>query len=113
MNETIRDYLKRRQRWYLVVFAVGLALVFLPPILANAIDRDWLRVHRELYMAARLAGVLVLLSGSLLRSRVKCPKCAKPLGAQGRWSSGVPAFCPNCGVNFDEPMPQNPISPIS
>jgi hypothetical protein len=112
MNETMRDYLKQRQRWYLVAFVIGLALLFLPAVVAGAIDPHQFREHRQLYTLVRLAGLLVLLSASLLRSRVKCPKCSKPLGAQGRWS-GVPAFCPNCGVNFDEPMPQNPISPIS
>jgi len=113
MNETMREYLKRRQRWYLVASVVGLALLFLPAVVANAIDRDWLRAHRELYMGARAAGLLILLGAALLRSRVKCPKCNKQLAAQGRWSSNVPAFCSSCGGNFDEPMPQNPISPIS
>ena len=44
-------------------------------------------------------------------AKAKCPKCQKPLAAGGRWS-GVPAFCPNCGANLDQPMPQNQ-NPIS
>jgi drug/metabolite transporter (DMT)-like permease len=100
MEETMREYLKRRQQWYVVIFVAGLALVLVPGILGR---------HNQYYPLLRLAGVLVLLGGSLLRSRVKCPKCDKPLGATGRWST-VPAFCPNCGVNFDEPMPHKIIS---
>jgi hypothetical protein len=100
MEETMRDYLKRRQQWYVVTFVVGMSLLIVPGILGR---------HNQYYAFVRLAGVLVLLGGSLLRSRAKCPKCDKPLGATGRWSA-VPASCPNCGVNFDEPMPHKLIS---
>jgi len=111
MNETMREHLKHRQRWYLAAFVLGLALVLVPISLANVTGRAKLREHRELYLLSRLTGLGVLLGASLLRARVKCPKCSRPLGAAGR--SGVPAFCPNCGVSFDEPMPPQPISPIS
>ena len=111
MNETMRDYLKRRQRRYRVAFILGLVLVLVPIALANIVAHDELRQHRELFLVVRLTGLAVLgIGASVLSSRIRCPKCNKSLGASGR---GLPAFCPNCGVNFDEPMPQNPISPIS
>jgi hypothetical protein len=113
MNETMREFLNRRQRWNVAFLVIGFVLVFLPPVIASMAGNPYLlREHREAYSLVRIVGVLVLVGGSLVRTRMKCPKCNKPLGASSKWS-GVPAFCPNCGVNFDEPMPQNPISPIS
>jgi peptide subunit release factor 1 (eRF1) len=113
MNETMREFLNRRQRWNVAFLVIGLVLVFLPAIVASITgSRYLLHEHREAYSLLRIAGLLVLVGGSLVRTRVKCPKCNKPLGASAKWS-GVPSFCPSCGVNFDEPMPQNPISPIS
>lgn len=113
MNETMREFLNRRQRWNMAFLVIGLVLVFLPAIAVSVTGSPYLyREHRETYFLVRIAGLLVLLGGSLVRTRMKCPKCDKPLGTSSRWS-GVPRFCPNCGVNFDEPMPQNPISPIS
>jgi hypothetical protein len=111
MNETMREYLKRRQRLNLVVFAIGLILVLVPVSVASILGREQLREHRQTYLMIRLAGIAVLIGGSVLGSRIKCPKCQKALRAGGRWS-GVPAFCPNCGANLDEPMPQNQ-NPIS
>jgi len=111
MNETMREYLKRRQRWQVALFVIGISLIVLPLVLVAVMGRQDLRSeYREQLLIVRVCGLLVLVAGSLLRSRIKCPKCQKPLGAGGRWSS-VPAFCPNCGVNFDEPMPQSQ-SPI-
>jgi hypothetical protein len=113
MSETMREYLKRRGRWYVALFLVGLALVFLPSAVVAIVGRrELLHEYREQYALVRVLGLLFLAAASVLRSRVKCPKCNKPLGSQARWNN-VPAFCPNCGVNFDEPMPQNPIAPIS
>jgi hypothetical protein len=111
MNETMREYLRRRQRWNVALFVIGLILVLLPVSLAAVFGREQMREHRDTYVLIRLVGVAFLIGGSLLGSRTKCPKCQKPLRTGGRWSS-VPAFCPNCGVNLDEPMPQrqNPIS---
>ena len=111
MNETMREYLKRRQRLNLAMLAIGLILVLVPVTVAVMLGREQLREHRETYLLIRLTGIALLVGGSVVRSRMKCPKCQKPLGAGGRWS-GVPEFCPNCGVNLDEPMPQNQ-NPIS
>jgi ribosomal protein S27AE len=113
MNETMREVLNRRQRWNMAFLGLGLALVFLPAVVMSITGSpDLYREHREAYSLVRIAGLLLLVGGSLIRTRMKCPKCNKPLGASAKWST-VPPFCPNCGVNFDEPMPQNPISPIS
>jgi len=111
MNETMREYLRRRQRLNLAMLAIGLILVLVPVTVAVMLGREQLREHRETYLLIRLAGIAFLVGGSVLGSRIKCPKCQKPLAAGGRWS-GVPAFCPNCGANLDQPMPQNQ-NPIS
>jgi hypothetical protein len=45
--------------------------------------------------------------------RLKCPRCGHSLAKIAILFSrkkDEPACCPYCGVNFDEPMPQNPIS---
>lgn len=111
MNESMRDYLNRRQRLALAILVIGFALVFVRMIVAATLGPQEVRAHWELYTWGRFAGLAFLIGGALLRSRVKCPKCnQRVLGS--RWS-GVPAVCPSCGVNFDEPIPQDPISPIS
>ena len=101
MNETIRDYVKRLQRWSAAIWIIGLALVFLP----RALNK-----REGLYVGMRLAGFLVLALGPTLMARVKCPKCSRPLGRVVMWRGGKADSCPNCGVSFDEPLPHNPIS---
>jgi hypothetical protein len=43
-----------------------------------------------------VGGLLVMLLGATLRLRVRCPQCTHILGRPHN-------FCPNCGVNFDNP----------
>ena len=111
MNETMRDQLKRRLRFAGVILIIGLALIALRIIAVFVLGPQQVRAHWELYTWARIAGIAFLFGGILLRTRVKCPKCNQSV-LSSRWS-GLPAVCPKCGVNFDEPRPQNPISPIS
>ena len=111
MNETMRDYLKRRLQLAGAILVIGLVLIFLRMIALIALGPHEVQAHWELYTWARFTGFALLIGGSALRSRVRCPKCDQRV-LSGRWS-GLPAVCPKCGVNFDEPLPQNPISPIS
>jgi len=52
---------------------------------------DW---HSRI--AFPVAGLFVMVIGAALRLRVRCPKCTYMLGRPVN-------FCPNCGVNFDNP----------
>jgi hypothetical protein len=109
MNETIREYLKRRQPWFVAAFCACLALMLVPVIPASLM----LLGHRNEYGLRHYAGFTVIIGACLLSmARLTCPKCNKPLSLRGGWPT-VPACCPHCGVNFDTPMPQSPISPIS
>jgi hypothetical protein len=54
MNETIRDYVKRLQRWSAAIWVIGLALVFVPGVLNK---------REGLYLGMRLAGFVVLALG--------------------------------------------------
>ena len=109
-GQTMRDYLKRRQQLALAIFGIGFVLIFLRVIATFIFGAQEVRAHFELYTWARFVGLAFLLGAAGFRSRVRCPKCDQRVLTKD-WS-GVPAVCARCGVNFDEPMPQNPISPI-
>jgi|SRR6516162_4846594 len=126
MNPTMRQYLFRRQLWNFALFIVGVVLAILPAVLAKVTGGAYmLHEHRAAYFLITISGLLVLVV-ALVRSRLNCPNCNKPLisavategtfdkrpGAAAIWTD-VPPTCPSCGVNFDEPMPHTPTSPIS
>jgi hypothetical protein len=114
MNETIRDYLKRRIRW-LMAAVVGGWLLF---PLSAAVPRE----TRPLVLA--LGGILF--GGAILAINylIKCPRCSAKVGQTiamplaFSWGSGPRInFCPYCGVSLDQPRTQqqhgtatNPIS---
>jgi uncharacterized membrane protein len=125
MNPTMRQYLFRRQLWSFALFIVGVVLAILPAVLAKVTGGAYmLHEHREAYFLITIGGLLVVVV-AMVRSRLNCPKCNKPLSAVATGSefdkrpsaaamwTVVPPTCPSCGVNFDEPMPHTPISPIS
>jgi hypothetical protein len=86
MNRTIRQSLKGRVR-------VTNGMLLLGAIVACASFLIWQwRSHIEFVVG----GVLVMLLGASLRLRVRCPQCTHILGRPQN-------FCPNCGVNFDNP----------
>jgi hypothetical protein len=109
MNESMREGLKRRRRWFVASFCVCLALLLFPLIPGFLI----LLRQRDPY-GLRHYGELTVFIGACMLSvaRLKCPKCRRPLSPRVVWPR-VPACCPRCGVNFDEPMPPGPISPIA
>jgi cytochrome c biogenesis protein CcdA len=114
MNETIREHIRRRVRWMSAIYVVGFALLFAPMVFVLATGR--FNEYRELSNRTKIAGVLVIVLGAALMTRIKCPKCDKPLGAVGMSLIGrrrnLVNFCPNCGLSLDEPMPQK-VNPIS
>ena len=99
MNETIRDFLKRRVRWCMAI-AVGGWLLF--PIVG-------LTSPGEIQPAIAGLGVLMFGAGALaMHWIVRCPRCSVRLGHIAM-TLGIPGlkpkpnFCPYCGVSMDEP----------
>ena len=116
MNGTIRNHLATRFRWsYALVIAGGLVTlshryVRLPPTI---FAQDSLEVTYAV-------GAMLLAMGAIASLRIKCPKCQKRLDRAIGSSLAFPFLaghrvnnCPYCGVNFDEPMSQDPVAPIS
>jgi hypothetical protein len=115
MNETIRNHLATRFRWsYALVIAGGLITlshryVRLPPTI---FAQDSLEVTYAV-------GAMLLAMGAIASLRIKCPKC-QSASIGNRELLGLPFLaghrvnnCTYCGVNFDEPMSQDPVAPIS
>lgn len=113
MNETIRDYLKRRVWWCMGVGFAGW-LVF-----ASALFTE----RHSINPVVNAMGAMVF-GGAIVFAQywIKCPRCSVRLG-QIAFTLGIPGlrpkprFCPYCGVSFDEPRtPQTatgqPINPI-
>ena len=113
MNETIRDYLKRRVRWSM---GVGLCAWLSLAVSASAGVRNPL---------VFFAGVLVFGGATLSMLWIKCPRCSVRLGQSIAGTMAIPGlkpqpnFCPYCGVSLDEPRlkqtehnPKAPYDPI-
>ena len=97
MNETIRDYVKRRVRWAL---AIGIGAWLL--IAAT-------RVTRAENLWLTLCAFAVFFGAIVSIQWIKCPRCATRLGQVAMligavWSSRKTInFCPYCGVDINEP----------
>ena len=110
MDETIRNYIKRRVRWAIAI-GIGGWLLFAVSGFAFPNDENPLVI---------LPGFLVFGGAIFAIQRTKCPRCSVSLGQIGM-ALAVPVFkpqpnfCPYCGVNFDEPRQQhqNPVNPIN
>ena len=106
MNQTMRDYIKRRV-WWCAALAVGGWLMFpLGAAIAQSLP-DAVRA------AVPIVG-FVIFGGAILALQrfVRCPKCKARLGqtiampVAFSWGSGPKVnFCPFCGVKLDEPIP--------
>ena len=112
MNDTIRDYIRRRV-WWCAAFAVGGWLMFpLGAAIAQRLPDGAARAAMPIVGFVMFGGAILA-----LQRIVKCPKCKARLGqtiampvAFG-WGSGPRVnFCPFCGVKLDEPIP-HPESP--
>jgi len=108
MNQSIRDYLKRRVRWAMAILIGGWVL-FASSIVTH-MDNPVLNIVGALMFGG---GILFMNWGN------KCPRCAARLG-QLAVTMAIPGlkpqpnFCPYCGVSLDEPRePQTAgINPI-
>jgi hypothetical protein len=101
MNETIRDYIKRRVRWCLAVAVLGWLSITLTASLWNGQGQSGVRVF----------GFLVFLGAIIcLQWFVRCPKCEARIGRTIALPVGFSSgsgrkinFCPYCGIGLDEP----------
>ena len=115
MNQTIRDYLKSRIRWYGAIALGGWVLMALGGALAKRLPEG---IPQP---AIPLTGFLVFFGAIVAMQRsIKCPKCKAKLGQTiamplaFSWGSGPKVnFCPFCGVNLDEPRPGGHADPIA
>jgi hypothetical protein len=113
MHETIRNFIKRRVRWFM---AIGLLAWLSIPL--------WLSVtHEREQPYVPFAAMAVFASAALgMQLFVRCPRCKVRLGQIGvqvgiNFLKPTVNFCPYCGVSLDEPLPhaedpirsQNPI----
>ena len=113
MNDTIRDYFKRRVRWCMA-FGMGGFLVFASGGIVGP--------ENPLFT---LAGFVVVGGAMLATQWIKCPRCSARLGhivmtLAVPWIKPQPNYCPYCGVSLDAPRarqtpagPPPPINPIS
>jgi hypothetical protein len=108
MFETMREHLKRREPWCHAGYFACLALMPLPVIPCSMLV---LGHHNLFWLGAFALSFPIVGVGLLHLVHLKCPTCRAPLSLPGE-RSYVRTWCPHCGVNFDEPMPQrlNPIS---
>lgn len=120
--QTIRDYVKRRVRWFFAVGALGWLTLPLSGVVAHE------QPGTKVGVALPLLGMLVFLGAIIAFNwAIRCPRCranlgrtiAVPLGLS--WGSGPKVnFCPYCGVSLDETRvkqspagQQVPFNPIS
>jgi hypothetical protein len=114
MNETIRNYLKRRIRWSWGV-AIASWVVFPLSVAAGKEQIAWLDA----------VGAVGFFGAILSMLWIKCPRCSVRVGQSIAGTLAVPFlkpqpnFCPFCGVSLDEPRvkpvahtTQQPFNPI-
>jgi FtsH-binding integral membrane protein len=117
MDQTIRNYVKRRVWWCAACGFAGWLMFALGASLAKTLPDGAPRA------AIPVLG-FVLFGGAILALQriVRCPKCKSKLGQTiamplaFSWGSGPKInFCPYCGVNVDEPVPraQSPVESLN
>jgi hypothetical protein len=113
MKETLREHLKRQTRRGAVFVLAGLFVAIAVVVLGQGM---WLATGRTTAMVLGDAVASLVIGGiaAAMTRRLKCPKCGAALGRTAIYAfvdqrHGRVDHCPRCGVNFDEPMPQNPI----
>jgi hypothetical protein len=115
MQKTIRDQIKRRARWMVVVSFGGFLIIGSTALFG--VDRP-----QRVIVAL---GWLIFLGGLVAMRWIKCPKCSARIGQTIAMPLAFPRFlvqrpnhCLYCGVSLDDPMPhaaqvavesQNPI----
>jgi predicted RNA-binding Zn-ribbon protein involved in translation (DUF1610 family) len=95
---TIRDYLRRRFNKVAIMAAPLVVVIFAA--------YHWLRGPFA-DVVANLAAVGIVIVHVVLMWRTPCPKCGVALGKRAYvfGEISVAPHCPQCGVDFDEPIP--------
>ena len=111
MQETMRNFIKRRIRWFM---AIGLlAWLSIPAWISLTRDRERPYVP--------FAAMAVFASAVLgMQFFVRCPKCKVRLGQIAvqvgiNFLKPTVNFCPYCGVSLDQPRshPQSPTQSLN
>jgi len=111
MNDTIRDYIKRRVRWFM---AIGFVAWLSIPL--------WMSVTHEPAQPYVPFVAMAVFAGAVIGMQffVRCPRCKVRLGQIGMqigisFLKPTVNFCPYCGVSLDQPRshPQSPTQSLN
>jgi hypothetical protein len=116
--ETIRQYLKRRNRMLKAITYTGLGAIVVYGLLHEEMTHLQLS---EIAFVGSLAVALIALIAVRVIYPFACPQCGKGLGnrvprklvqkvVRDMNSKGGLGACPHCGTSFDVPMPHKLIS---
>jgi hypothetical protein len=107
MSGSIRQYIKRRVWWCAAVALGGWLMIPLGGAIARNLPDGFMRIVLPVVGFVMFGGAILALQWA-----VRCPKCTAKLGRTVAmpiafsWGSGPKInFCPYCGVNLDEPLP--------
>jgi hypothetical protein len=101
---TIREYFKERSKRARRALGIG-GLITVASVAFFAMTRNLSSAYGYLAAAAGVLGVAVMLGALLYLDRTRCPTCRQRLGMQiaNQYRVGHRiAFCPFCGVGFDQ-----------
>ncbi len=107
---TIREYFRGRSQRARLLLGVG-AIVAVVAVAGFAMTGSLNPAYSYLAMTAGGVGVGVVFGALLYLDRTRCPNCSERLGIQiaNQYSVGRRvAFCPFCGVSFDNCEIRNP-----
>jgi ribosomal protein S27AE len=103
-GETIRDYLKRRDRWIRGWRIAGWVLML---VLFALVFWDRTEQHRSVRIGAFIVFCVALGAQGYLRTSTRCPRCGFDLRSKPatvNWLEVSKDRCPSCGVSLDESL---------
>jgi len=113
MSGSIRQYIKRRVWWCAAVALGGWLMIPLGGVIVKNLPDGPVRIALPVVGFVMFGGAILALQWA-----VKCPKCMAKLGRTVAmpiafsWGSGPKInYCPYCGVNLDEPLPDAHTTP--
>jgi hypothetical protein len=102
--ETIRDYLKRRDRWIRGWRIAGWVLM---AVLFVLVFWDRTEQHRYLRLGVFIVFFITIAVPGYLRSSTRCPRCGFDLRSKPatvKWLQVSKDRCPSCGISLDESL---------
>jgi hypothetical protein len=109
-RETMGDFLERRRSRNVTIAVISTALVGQSLVVAAVLGPKGYNDYPWVFGLSGFISFTALNISFFLGARPKCPRCGKDLPGSAQYRE-IPDHCPNCGVNFNQPMPQNPIPP--